>query len=120
MKSKYSRSHEPIVWSLFGAGGMAAAFLLPVVVLMLGVAIPAGWVGQEALSYSGATIFASSWMGKIILMAGICLPLYHAAHRIHHGLADLHIRLPAVLSLLLFYGGATALTLAVGVWLLRL
>ncbi|RRJ83078.1 fumarate reductase subunit FrdD [Aestuariirhabdus litorea] len=118
MKSNYVRSNEPIVWSLFGAGGMVAAFLLPAVVLMLGVATPLGWVSADVISYHNVMLFASSWLGKLLLMVVICLPLYHAAHRIHHGLVDLHLHLPHTLSLLIFYGGSTLVTLAVGYWLL--
>ena len=38
------RSREPIIWALFGGGGMASALLLPVLILVLFIAVPLGWV----------------------------------------------------------------------------
>ena len=42
---------EPVVWSLFAAGGTVAALLLPVHVAILGIAFAAGWLPDDALSY---------------------------------------------------------------------
>ena len=35
---------EPFVWLLFSAGGVVAALVLPVLLVLFGVAIPLGWV----------------------------------------------------------------------------
>ena len=37
------RSNAPIFWLLFGAGGMLAALLGPVLVAITGIAVPLGW-----------------------------------------------------------------------------
>ncbi len=37
-------SPEPFVWLLFSAGGVVAALVLPVLLVLFGVAIPLGWV----------------------------------------------------------------------------
>ena len=42
-----SRSNEPIWWSLFSAGGVVAAFLIPVTIVITAIAIPAGWISLE-------------------------------------------------------------------------
>ena len=44
------RSHEPVFWALFGAGGMLSALLGPALVLVTGLALPLGWLPAEALS----------------------------------------------------------------------
>ncbi|HSV19430.1 MAG TPA: fumarate reductase subunit D, partial [Casimicrobiaceae bacterium] len=38
------RSNKPIFWSLFGAGGMLAALIGPMLVFMTGLAIPGGFL----------------------------------------------------------------------------
>jgi fumarate reductase subunit D len=35
------RSNEPIIWLLFGAGGMLSALVAPVLVLITGLLVPA-------------------------------------------------------------------------------
>jgi len=39
------KSNEPVFWLLFGAGGVVAAFLVPSLVVLTGIAGPAGWLG---------------------------------------------------------------------------
>src|SRR5256885_10799558 len=38
------KTMEPFWWSLFSAGGVVAAFLVPVHLFLHGLAIPLGWV----------------------------------------------------------------------------
>lgn len=109
--ASFSRSHEPIAWSLFGAGGMVVAFLLPALVVITGFFIPLGIADSGASSYARMLSFAQSPLGAVFLLASISLPLFHAAHRIYHGLHDLHVHGPSILMLLLCYGGAAVLSL---------
>ncbi|MEH6651388.1 MAG: fumarate reductase subunit FrdD [Motiliproteus sp.] len=111
----YPRSHEPIAWSLFGAGGMVVAFIIPVLALITGLLMP-GWPVETL--YPNLLAFSQSWIGKLALLAVISLTLYHCAHRIYHGLHDLHVGGNPVLMLLLFYGGATLLSAITAAWLL--
>jgi fumarate reductase subunit D len=108
---KYPRSHEPIVWSLFGAGGMVVAFVLPTLILTTGIIVPLGFAPESALSYQQTLMFAQNWWGALFIFTVIALPLFHAAHRIYHSLHDLHIHGPKNLMLTLFYGGASLLSL---------
>lgn len=50
-------------------------------------------------------------MGALFLLCAIALPLYHAAHRIYHGLHDLHLKAPNGVMLAVCYGTATMLSL---------
>lgn len=100
------RSNEPIFWSLFGAGGTLAAFLTPIMILVTGILVPLGVLGDKALSYEQMHAFASNWLGKLILLAVISLPLWHSVHRIFHGLHDLGIHGNRNLYKLICYGAA--------------
>ncbi|MCH8304963.1 MAG: fumarate reductase subunit D, partial [Candidatus Marinimicrobia bacterium] len=47
------RHIEPFWWALFSSGGTLAAFFLPVLIFIMGIAIPLGWIespGYEKLS----------------------------------------------------------------------
>ena len=72
----YKRSHEPIFWGLFGAGGMLTALITPVMVLITGVLIPLGIMNSESLSYEKVNGFATSWYGAVIIFVLVALPLW--------------------------------------------
>ncbi|WP_106077370.1 fumarate reductase subunit FrdD [Chromobacterium amazonense] len=97
------RSHAPIFWGLFGAGGMLAALFGPMLVAITGFAAPLGWLPAKAASYQGALALAHSLLGKAALWVLISLLLWHAAHRIYHSLHDVGI-----------HGGALAKALTYG------
>ena len=85
-----ARSNKPLVWGPFAAGGTLAAFLFPVLVLVL---LLAGYSHAPAgLDYESMRAFASSWLGKLILFVVVALPLWHAAHRLRDALHGLGLR----------------------------
>ena len=85
------RSEEPIWWSLFGAGGSWFAMLTPITVLLVGILVPLGVIDADALSYERMQAVAGGWIGKGVIAGSIILPLWHAMHRIHHGIHDLGV-----------------------------
>ncbi|NRF31322.1 fumarate reductase subunit FrdD [Vibrio coralliilyticus] len=85
------RSDEPIWWSLFGAGGTWFAMITPVTVLVLGILVPMDVIDAEAMSYERVTAFATSIIGALFIIGTLALPMWHAMHRIHHGMHDLKI-----------------------------
>ena len=95
MKPNYSvntapkRSDEPIWWGLFGAGGTWFAMITPITVLVLGILVPLGVIDAEAMSYERVAEFATSIIGALFIIASIALPMWHAMHRVHHGMHDL-------------------------------
>ena len=106
------RSHEPIFWSLFGAGGVLSALVGPALILITGILTPIGlWMPKQALGYERVLGFAQHWFGKLLLLAVISLFLFHAAHRIYHGLHDLGVH-AGTGAMAAAYGGALAGTLA--------
>ncbi|WP_442957564.1 fumarate reductase subunit FrdD [Photobacterium sp. 53610] len=85
------RSDEPIWWGLFGAGGTWFAMVTPVTILVLGILMPLGILDAEHFEYQRVEAFASSLIGAAFLILTLALPMWHAMHRVHHGLHDLKI-----------------------------
>jgi succinate dehydrogenase subunit D len=79
---------EAMAWALFSAGGFVSAILLPIHVAILGIAYPAGWLPDDAMSYGRIHHLVSNPLTKLYLLALISLPLFHWAHRfrfaVHH------------------------------------
>ena len=84
-----AKSNEPMVWSLFSAGGMISALVTPALILLTGIAIPLGIVGSDAIGFERAQAFAANPIGKLILLVLVVLPLWHALHRFRFALVDL-------------------------------
>ena len=114
------RSHEPVFWALFGAGGMLSALVGPVLIFITGIALPLGWLLQPSLfSYPNMLAFALHPLGKIVALAVVSLFLFHGCHRMVHSLHDLG--LPAGTGArVMFYGFAVLATLAAAYLLLRI
>lgn len=98
------RSNEPVFWSLFGAGGVVVAFIVPVLILVTGIAVPLGFLAPEVMDYERVHTLASGWTGKLFILAVISLPLWHAAHRIFLSLHDLGINRGRIFFKWLCYG----------------
>ena len=101
---------EPLWWGLFSAGGVVAAFLVPVHIALTGLAVPLGWVPQTQALFQNSLV-------KLYLFVLISLPLFHWAHRfqyalVHMGLASIR-RVLAVAC----YGSACVGTIAAA-WIL--
>ncbi|WP_425348198.1 fumarate reductase subunit FrdD [Vreelandella olivaria] len=82
---------EPLWWGLFSAGGVCFAVIMPAVILFIAVLLPLGLLPAEALSYERASGLLFSIPGLLFIGAAVCLPLFHAAHRLRHGLFDLSL-----------------------------
>ncbi|KAF7600288.1 MAG: fumarate reductase subunit D [Candidatus Dactylopiibacterium carminicum] len=119
MNDPLKRSHEPIFWLLFGAGGMLAAMLGAMLVFLLAFGVPSGLLPAEALSYTTMRDFAGNVFGKGFLFAVVALFFWHAVHRIFHSLHDIgiHAGLPARV---LVYGTAAIGTLIAAAALLAI
>jgi len=80
------RHPEPMLWMLFSAGGVVSGMLMPVLVLVLGIAIPLGWV--DAPSYGEMAGLLAMRLTRLVLLALCVLSLFHWAHRFRHTLYD--------------------------------
>jgi len=86
------RSHEPIFWSLFGAGGVLSALIGPVLIFITGLAVPLGFLlPPQTMSYTLVLAFAQDPLGKGALFIVIALFLFHGCHRMVHSLHDLGV-----------------------------
>lgn len=113
-----TRSNEPIFWSLFGAGGLVVAFILPMLTFITGVAVPLGIMPEGVMSYDRMHALASSTSGKIFIFLVISLTLWHGFHRIFLSLHDLGITWGHMFFKWLMYGIAFLGTVAIFVLLI--
>ena len=105
MKTR-KRSNAPIFWGLFGAGGMIAALVGPMLVFITGIAVPLGiLLPADTMSYPKMLAFAQNFIGKGFIFAVIALFMWHAVHRIYHSLHEFGIH-AGTGAKLLCYGSA--------------
>jgi len=108
------KTSEPFWWGLFSAGGVVAAFLVPVHLIVHGLAVPLGWV---SLSPARMAALAAHPVVKLYLFVLIALPLYHWAHRFRFILEDLGLHgLRAPIAVLCY--GAAVLGTVLTIWVL--
>ncbi|HEV2034998.1 MAG TPA: fumarate reductase subunit FrdD [Candidatus Dormibacteraeota bacterium] len=98
-------------WFMFSQGGLFAAVLLPVHILVQGILGPLG-IPVVDRHYD-------TWIGvlgnpivKLYLLVLIALPFFHFAHRLRYLLVDLGVPVAkSTAAQVLFYGGAVVVTL---------
>jgi len=105
-----NRTCEPFWWGLFSAGGVVAAFLVPIHIVLVGFAVPLGWISDTGVLYQ-------HWWVKAYLFVLISLPLYLWAHRFNIALKDMGLKAIHKPLAVLCYGGAVVGTF-VTVWVL--
>jgi len=107
------RQIEPLLWLLFSAGGVLAALMLPVLVLLFGVAFPLGWVAPPSPEHLRA-VFGHP-LARVALFFVCALSLFHGAHRFRYTLYDgLQIKHLNEVINLACYGGAVVGSLVAG------
>ncbi len=114
-----ARSNEPFWWSLFAAGGVVAAFLVPVHIMLTGIVAPAGW-GRESFEYQRVLALVSHPLSRLYLFVLISLPLFHWAHRFRFTLIDLGLKGGRGLVAVACYGSAIVGAILTAVVLVKL
>lgn len=110
---------EPFWWGMFSAGGMVAALLVPIHILLDGLAVPLGLLRSEAVGYERMHSLLANPLVKLYFFAFMSLPLFHAAHRIRFSLYELGVRKHRLFVSVLCYGGALTGTAVAGYLLLK-
>jgi fumarate reductase subunit D len=99
------QSNEAFFWMLFSSGGVVSALLIPVHLLLFGLAIPLGWV--QAPSYEHMMSLVRMPLVRIYLFILCAFPLFHWAHRFRFTLYDgLKVKHLNEIIFVLCYGGA--------------
>jgi len=98
-----AKSNEPIVWSLFSAGGVLTALMAPALILLLGFAIPLGWITPSFDHVSGLVAHP---LTQLVVVALVSLGLFHWAHRFRFTLIDLGLHSLETVIAVACYGGA--------------
>lgn len=112
------RSHAPIFWLLFGAGGMLSALIGAALVLVTGILLPLGWPAGW-LDYDRVLDFARHGLVRLALLGVIGLFAWHAAHRLLCCVHDLGIHKTFTVKLI-GYGCAALVTVVAAAALLNL
>ena len=85
------KNMKSIYWSLFAAGGMIGALVLPTLVLILSLLLPLGVLGSPATFYDTLSPLFQNIFFYIIMVGVLFLVLWHTAHRFYYVLHDLHV-----------------------------
>jgi fumarate reductase subunit D len=80
------RPTEPLLWLMFSAGGIVAALLIPVLLVLFGLAFPLGWLSPPDHAHLLAVV--RNPITRIVLVGACVLALFHAAHRLRHTIRD--------------------------------
>jgi len=109
-----ARTNEPFWWGLFSMGGVAAAFLVPIHLLVHGLAVPLGWIPLE---HARMAALAGHPLVKVYLFVLIALPLFHCFHRLRFILEDVGLHQFRAPIAVLCHGAAVLGTVAT-LWVL--
>jgi fumarate reductase subunit D len=114
MSNPSKPSNEPFWWALFGAGGVVSAVFVPVLVAIVGLAIPLGWI--HAPSYQSMHTLLASPITRLLVFGIVTLSFFHWAHRFRFTLYDgLQLKHLESLIVVLTYGSAIVATIFAGI-----
>ena len=104
------RALEPLWWLLFGAGGFAAAMVLPMLLLVVGIGFPLGWFGDSVTTFHRMHTLLGNPIGKGVLIGVFSLTFWHAGHHLRHFALDLGLHRFQTPLCYALYGGAALAT----------
>lgn len=113
------RPIEPLLWTLFSAGGVASAMTMPALLLLFGLAFPLGWLA--APDYDQLRALVVHPLTRLVVFAVSALSLFHWAHRFKYTLYDgLQVKHLNELINTFCYGGAVVGSLVAAYLLWRI
>jgi fumarate reductase subunit D len=103
---------------MFAQGGVIAALLIPVHILVQGILGPLGVVHVVDRHYDTWISILANPIVKLYLLVLIGVPFFHFAHRLRYLLVDMGVHAAkSVGAQVLFYGGAVVVV-AITIWVL--
>ena len=108
---------EPLLWILFSAGGVVAALVIPVLLLLFGLVFPLGWLSSPSHEY--ILTLLSHPLSRVAIFVSCTLLLFHWAHRFRFTLYDgLQLKHLSQLIFVFSYGAVLVGTILAGylVW----
>ena len=104
------RRIEPLVWLTFSGGGVMAAVLLPVLVLLFAFAVPLGWLSVD---YDHLRAVLGNPLTVLVLLGVFVMLLVHSAHRFRYTVYDgLQVKRKALVAVLCYGAAAVGSLLA--------
>ena len=103
-----AKSNEPAIWSLFSAGMMISALTAPILILLIGIALPLGWIDSTMFSYERMHGLVQHPLTRLVLFPIIALPLFTGAHRLLFVFVDVGLKKLRTPLAILLYGSAFA------------
>jgi len=80
-------SNEPFLWSMFSAGGMIAALVVPALLIVTGFLVPGGGVDFDRLHD-----VLTNPIARLVVFGVAFLTFAHWAHRFRHTLVDVGLK----------------------------
>lgn len=111
MRQWEGRTNEPLMWALFGGGGMLAVFTMPVLIIVFGLLVPFGVFGSATEVYDQISGFLTNPFVAFGVSVALGLVLWHCCHRTYHSLRDVGIHPPEIVRAAIY--GIALLTPAV-------
>lgn len=112
-----AKSHKPVVWFPFAAGGTVIAFCIPVIAVITFMA--ALGHAPTGLGYENMRAFAGSSLGKLIIFGVIALSAWSSAHRLRCTCYDFGLRADTLIATVLYVAAITGSLLS-AMYLLRI
>jgi len=97
---------EAVLWLLCGLGILLGMILLPGYLLVVGIAVPLGFLPSEVLSFERVHMLAAHPLGRLVLLALAALPLWKGAHHLRSLSLDFHGHSRDAVVATLLYGSA--------------
>jgi fumarate reductase subunit D len=113
-----AKSHKPVVWFPFAAGGTVIAFFIPVIALLTLLAalgkVPSG------LSYESLHgLLANCLLAKLAVLGVVALSLWGSAHRLRCTAFDFGLRIDTLVATVVYVAAITG-SIATAVFLMKI
>jgi fumarate reductase subunit D len=105
-------------WFMFSQGGLFAAVLLPVHIVIQGILGPLGGLPVVDRHYSTWISILGNPIVKLYLLVLISLPFFHFAHRLRYLLVDLGVHAAKSTTVQVLFYGAAIVVMLLTIWVL--